>query len=68
MPLVTVKLVREDALSADKKAELIANLTRAMAQTLDKPESAMWVVIEQVSSDDWGVGGESLTQRRSRKN
>ena len=67
MPLVNIKVLREDRLSAATKAELIANVTRTVAETLGKNPAATWVTIDEVSTDNWGIGGETITQRRGRK-
>ena len=66
MPLVNIKVLKEDQLPADKKAELIANVTTAVAETLGKNPAATWVTIEEVSTDNWGIGGETITERRNR--
>lgn len=67
MPLVNIKLIEQDQLSAATKAELIEAVTTAVADTLNKPKSITWVVIEEISSDNWGIGGETLTQKRATK-
>lgn len=66
MPLVNIKVLKEDQLPADKKAELIANVTRAVAETLGKNPSATWVTIDEVSTDNWGIGGETISARRAK--
>ena len=43
MPLVNIKVLKEDDLPAVKKAELIANVTKAVAETLGKNPAATWV-------------------------
>lgn len=67
MPLVNIKVLKEDNLAADKKAELIANVTQAVAETLGKNPAATWVTIDEVSTDNWGIGGETLSQHRAGK-
>jgi len=66
MPLVNIKVLKEDQLPAEKKAELIARVTEAVAQTLGKNPAATWVTIDEVSTDNWGIGGETLTARRAK--
>lgn len=66
MPLVNIKVLKEDQLPAEKKAELIANVTQAVAETLGKSPAATWVMIDEVSIDNWGIGGESISQRRAK--
>jgi 4-oxalocrotonate tautomerase len=66
MPLVNIKVLKEDQLPVEKKAELIANVTAAVAETLGKNPAATWVTIDEVSTDNWGIGGETITQRRAK--
>lgn len=68
MPLANIKVLKEEQLSTETKAELIANVTRAIAETLNKSPAATWVTIEEISTDNWGIGGETLTARRSARN
>ena len=61
MPLVQVKLI-EGVFSTDQKQEIITRLTETM---VDIEGEAMrpvtWVVVEEVNSGEWGVGGKGLT-------
>jgi 4-oxalocrotonate tautomerase len=66
MPLVNIKVLKEDHLPAEKKAELIANVTAAVADTLGKNPAATWVTIDEVSTDNWGIGGETISERRAK--
>ena len=68
MPLVNIKVLKEDELPAEKKAELIDNVTRAVAETLGKNPAATWVTIDEVSTDNWGIGGETISERRRNAN
>ena len=65
MPFVNIKITPEGA-TAEKKAELIAGVTQLLADVLGKNPATTFVVIEEVDPDNWGVGGESVTVRRSR--
>lgn len=64
MPLINIKVLKEDQLPAEKKAELISKVTQAVAETLNKNPAATWVTIDEVSTDNWGIGGETITERR----
>jgi 4-oxalocrotonate tautomerase len=66
MPYVNIKITREGA-SAEQKATLIREVTRLLAETLGKNPATTVVVIEEVGTDNWGIGGESVTARRNRK-
>lgn len=65
MPYVNIKITREGA-SAEQKAELIAGVTALLRDTLGKNPQTTVVVIDEVETDNWGIGGESITVRRAR--
>jgi len=64
MPLVNIKVLKEDQLSTEKKAELIRNVTQAVADTLGKDPAATWCIIDEHSTDNWGIGGQTITDKR----
>ncbi|HUE21819.1 MAG TPA: tautomerase family protein [Bryobacteraceae bacterium] len=56
-----MKLI-EDVFTPAQKKEMIARLTDAMvAIEGENMRSVTWVVIEDVRSGDWGIGGQALT-------
>jgi 4-oxalocrotonate tautomerase len=65
MPYVNIKVTNE-GVSADQKAELINGVTDLLATVLGKNPATTVVVIEEVDTDNWGIGGESVTVRRKR--
>lgn len=65
MPFVNIKITRDGA-TADQKAELIKGVTDLLVRVLDKNPATTVVVIDEVETDNWGIGGESVTERRSR--
>lgn len=65
MPYVNIKITNEGA-TPGKKAQLIAGVTRLLQETLGKNPQTTVVVIDEVDTDNWGVGGESVTVRRAR--
>ncbi len=67
MPYVNIKITREGA-TATQKAELIAGVTRLLQEVLGKNPATTVVVIDEVETDNWGIGGESVTLRRQRGN
>jgi len=61
MPLVNVKLI-EGVFTPAQKQEMIRKLTDTMVSIEgENMRSVTWVVIEEVKSGEWGVGGRSLT-------
>lgn len=65
MPYVNIKVTRE-GVTAPQKAELIEGVTTLLARVLGKNPATTVVVIEEVDTDNWGIGGESITTRRGR--
>jgi len=63
VPYVNIKITKDGA-SAEKKAELICGVTNLLRDVLGKNPQTTVVVIEEVDADNWGIGGETVTQRR----
>jgi 4-oxalocrotonate tautomerase family enzyme len=52
-------------ISAEQKQQMVQQLTETMvAIEGENLRQVTWVVIEEVRSGDWGIGGQSLTHRR----
>ncbi len=61
MPLVNVKLI-EGVFTPKQKQEMILKLTDAMvAIEGENMRPVTWVVIDEVKSGEWGLGGKPLT-------
>ena len=65
MPFVNIKITPDGATS-EKKAQLIAAVTNLLQDLLGKNPQTTVVVIEEVPTDNWGIGGETVTARRNR--
>ena len=65
MPFVNIKITKE-GVNAEKKAELIRGVTRLLADVLGKNPATTFVLIEEIEMDNWGIAGESVTERRKR--
>ena len=65
MPFVNIKITA-DGVTSEKKAEVIAGVTKLLQQVLGKNPATTVVVIEEVPTDNWGIGGETVTARRKR--
>ena len=50
--------------TAEQKAALIKGATRLLEDVLGKNPATTVVVIDEVDTDNWGIGGESITVRR----
>jgi 4-oxalocrotonate tautomerase len=61
MPLINVKVI-ENVFSDEDKKKMVARLTDAMVTVEGEAlRPVTWVVIEEVKSGDWGIGGNAMT-------
>ncbi len=65
MPYINVKITREGA-TPEKKAEVIRRMTQVLVDVLGKNPETTVVVIDEVDTDNWGIGGTTVTERRRR--
>jgi 4-oxalocrotonate tautomerase len=63
MPYVNIRITREGA-TAEQKARLIQGATQLLVDVLGKNPQTTVVTIDEVDTDNWGIGGESITTRR----
>jgi 4-oxalocrotonate tautomerase len=61
MPLINVKVI-EDVFTPEQKRQIVERLTDAMVSIEGEAmRGVTWVVVEDVHSGDWGIGGNPLT-------
>jgi 4-oxalocrotonate tautomerase len=61
MPLIQVKVI-EGVFTETQKREMVRKLTDAMVSIEgENMRPVTWVIVEEVNSGDWGIGGKSLT-------
>ena len=61
MPLINVKVI-EGVFDTEQKHQIIRKLTDAMvAIEGENLRGPTWVLIEEVRSGDWGMGGNAVT-------
>ena len=61
MPFLNVKII-EGVFDDSQKREMIEKLTDTMVEIEGETmRGVTWVVLEEVKSGDWGIGGQSLT-------
>lgn len=65
MPYVNIRITKEGT-TPEKKAELIRGVTQLLADVLGKNPQTTVVTIDEVDTDNWGIGGETVTARRKR--
>ncbi len=63
MPYVNIKITNEGA-SPEQKAQLIEGVTTLLKEVLGKNPATTVVVIDEVETDNWGIGGATVTERR----
>ena len=64
MPFVNIKITKEGNVTAEQKSALIQGATQLLVDVLGKNPKTTVVIIEEVETDNWGIGGESITQVR----
>jgi len=61
MPLVNVKVI-EGVFDAEQKQRIVRDLTEAMVEIEgENMRPVTWVIVEEVTSGEWGVGGNPLS-------
>jgi 4-oxalocrotonate tautomerase len=66
MPYVNIK-VTKDGVTSEQKAELIKGVTDLLQKILNKNPQTTVVVIDEVDTDNWGIGGQQVTVRRKQQ-
>ncbi len=66
MPFVNIKMT-EGSSTPEQKAVLIEGVTKLIVETLGKPADSILVLIEEISTDNWGKGGKTITELRKEK-
>ena len=68
MPYVNIKVTGgAEAPTAKQKAEIIEGVTHLLQKVLNKNPETTVVIIDEVDMDNWGIGGKTVTSRRSMK-
>jgi 4-oxalocrotonate tautomerase len=65
MPYVNIRIT-DEKVTRDQKTRLIKGATQLLVDVLDKNPATTVVVIDEVNTDNWGIGGESVTELRKR--
>jgi 4-oxalocrotonate tautomerase len=65
MPYVNIKITNENV-TKEKKVKLIEGVTQLLVEVLNKNPATTVVVIDEVNTDNWGIGGECVTEIRKR--
>ncbi|MEI7004388.1 4-oxalocrotonate tautomerase family protein [Pectobacterium parmentieri] len=63
MPYVNIKITNE-GVTAEQKRQLIEGVTQLLVDVLNKNPKTTVVVIDEVETDNWGIGGVPVTALR----
>lgn len=63
MPYINIKITNEGVTQTQKLA-LIKGATQLMVDVLKKNPETTFVVIDEVETDNWGIGFRSVTEVR----
>ena len=66
MPYVNIKITDENV-TPEQKADLIKGATQLLVDVLNKNPKTTVVVIDEVNTDNWGIGGEVVTSLRAKE-
>ena len=65
MPYINIQ-VTDEGVTREQKQKLISGTTKLLQDVLGKDPKTTFVVIEEVPTDNWGVGGELVSDIRAR--
>ncbi len=65
MPYVNIKVI-EDVITQQQKQELIEGVTLLLKNVLNKTPKTTVVVIDEINPDNWGIEGETVSNRRKK--
>lgn len=64
MPYVNFRVTKE-GVTAEQKLELIKGATELLQRVLNKNPATTFVIIDEVETDNWGIGYENVTSLRA---
>jgi|TARA_A200000113_G_scaffold76157_1_gene66975 4-oxalocrotonate tautomerase len=64
--MVNVKITREGA-TAEQKSQVMAEMTEVLARVLGKNPETTIVIIEEVETENWGIAGQPVSERRKQE-
>jgi 4-oxalocrotonate tautomerase len=65
MPYINVKITK--GATQEQKELIIQGATQLMVDVLNKDPKTTFVVIDEVNTDDWGIGGTSISKLLQQK-
>ncbi|AXK48934.1 tautomerase [Aliarcobacter trophiarum LMG 25534] len=68
MPVINVKMTKEDGgATLKQKEELAKGITELFSKIFNRSSSNAVVLIEEINTDNYYIGGESITKLRKKK-
>ncbi len=65
MPLINVKMTHEDGgATKEQKEELSKELTNAFVKIFNRGQNSTVVIIDEVNTDNYAIGGKTITKIR----
>jgi 4-oxalocrotonate tautomerase len=64
MPMINLKITKGES-TPQQKAQVMQEMTEVIQRVMGKNPDTTIVIIEEVDTDNWGIGGKSVTQRRA---
>ena len=69
MPFINVKMTKEDGgATQEQKERLAKGITNLFSEIFGRGASSAVVLIEEVSTDNYAIGGKSVTTIRKEQN
>jgi|TARA_B110000503_G_C7039908_1_gene367772 4-oxalocrotonate tautomerase len=65
MPFVNIKITNE-AVTKEQKQLLVSGVTELLSRVLNKNPATTHVIIDEIETDNWGIEGELVSERRKR--
>jgi 4-oxalocrotonate tautomerase len=65
MPFVSIRILKEH--SQERKDTISKRVTDAISEVTGLPRDAIWVVFEDVTHENWYVGGDTVKSIRAKK-
>ena len=63
MPYVNIRIT-DEGVTTEQKQALIKGTTQLLVDVLNKNPATTFVVIEEVNTDNWGIGFDQVTKLR----
>lgn len=62
MPLVTMRIM--EGRDINKKRNMVKKVTEAICETLDCPEDAVRISIEEMAAENYSIGGTLIADKK----